>query len=230
MNYDWVENRYGQIYWDDNTTSQTTTKSGEIYLGKNVLVATANRDKQGNEPINSARFDLYLESKKTGPSATIYGNTVPYNVTVNQDRYGNSLPENTNKYGTLSPGLYPAKYTKYHGDGAILINNGGNVPTVNGNQNNLKNYTSNNNLKPIYEHVLDGIYFHKGNTARKSLVTNSGSPISSGCQTGGCGKGSLPKYQTFIKNAQNFNGKYYLRTKILKPIPFTSEIKGLNYE
>jgi hypothetical protein len=41
------------------------------------LVGTHNRDEEGNEEINTATFDLYLESDKTGPTATIEGNTVP---------------------------------------------------------------------------------------------------------------------------------------------------------
>jgi hypothetical protein len=74
---DWVEKEDGEIYWDENATSQETTKEGEKYLSKNVLVGTHNRDEEGNEEINTATFDLYLESDKTGPTATIEGNTVP---------------------------------------------------------------------------------------------------------------------------------------------------------
>jgi RHS repeat-associated protein len=32
--FDWVINKDNEIYWDDNATSQTTTKTGETYLGK----------------------------------------------------------------------------------------------------------------------------------------------------------------------------------------------------
>ncbi|WP_026948123.1 RHS repeat-associated core domain-containing protein [Algoriphagus marincola] len=31
---DWVANRDGEVYWDENATSQATTKTGETYLGK----------------------------------------------------------------------------------------------------------------------------------------------------------------------------------------------------
>ncbi|HCX74963.1 MAG TPA: hypothetical protein DHU93_05655 [Algoriphagus sp.] len=31
---DWVANREGEVYWDENATSQATTKTGETYLGK----------------------------------------------------------------------------------------------------------------------------------------------------------------------------------------------------
>lgn len=31
---DWVANREGEVYWDENATSQVTTKTDETYLGK----------------------------------------------------------------------------------------------------------------------------------------------------------------------------------------------------
>jgi len=31
---DWVANREGEVYWDENATSQATTKTDETYLGK----------------------------------------------------------------------------------------------------------------------------------------------------------------------------------------------------
>lgn len=52
---------------------------------------------------------MYLESNKTGPTATIKGNTVPADIT---------------KYGTVAEGLYTGSYQKYKGDGAIIINDG----------------------------------------------------------------------------------------------------------
>ena len=193
---DWVEDKNRRIYWDEYATSQATAKAGETYLGQNVLVGTHNRDANLNEPINTAKFELYLESNKEGPSATIMGNTVPADV---------------DKYGTVAEGLYPAGYSIYKGDGAILINGGGDLPTVKGNPNNKKNYNAEGTLKPIDQHVIDEVFFHKGNYARPSLSTSSGSPISAGCQTGGCGPGTLPVYREFIKKAEGFKGSYYLR-------------------
>jgi RHS repeat-associated protein len=201
--YDWVEREDGTIYWDENAVSQATTKEGETYLGKNVLVGTHNRDATGNEAINTATFDLYLESDKTGPTATIMGNTVPADIT---------------KYGTLAEGLYSAEYTTYKGDSAILIGKGKGLPTVSGNPNNPLNYNANGSLKPIGQHIMDNILFHKGNWARESLFTNDFNNygnrilISKGCQTGGCGNGSLPAYRRFIKKTKGFVGSYYLRS------------------
>ena len=199
MRVDWVD-RDGEIVWDDNVTgaNDADLQDGDIYLGKNVLVATHNRGSDGNEAVNSATFDLYLESDKTGPSATIEGNTVPADI---------------NDYGTLAEGVYPAQYSVYKGDGAILIGGGGDLPTVNGNPNNPQNYNADGSLKPTSEHIMDEIFFHKGNYGRPSLSTSSGDPITEGCQTGPHGDGSLARYRQFISNAVGFSGSFYLRSK-----------------
>jgi len=208
---DWVESAKGKIYWDKNATSQKTTKSGEKYLGKNVLVGTHNRDAKGNEPINTAKFDLYLESNKKGSSATIMGNTVP---------------ANNKKYGTLAEGLYSAKFghrSKHKNEWALRIlniNGSDGLPTVNGNPNPKSDGKT-----------LTEIFFHFGNYARKSLTQLSGEPISTGCQTSGCGPGSRPLHNAFMKKVgRNFNGYYYLRPKPVtiapKIVPFSSFIPG----
>ena len=208
---DWVEKADGTIYWDDNATSQETTKSGETYLGKNVLVGTHNRDATGNEAINTAQFDLYLESDKTGPTATIMGNTVPSDIT---------------KSGTLAEGLYPARFQgrasylrKGKDDLAVIINEGKDVPTVNGNPNKANS------------DMLSGVFLHAGNYANPSLFTRSKSPISAGCQTTGCGAGTRPLHNSFMqKVGRDFNGFYYLRAKpvltVPTIVPFSSDLPG----
>jgi len=200
MRVDWVENVDGDIYWDENATSQETTKKGETYLGKNVLVGTHNRGSDGNEELNSAQFDLYLESDKTGPSATIMGNTVPSDMT---------------KSGTLAEGLYSARFGPRYGDKykdelAIRIYNldgSDGLPTVNGNPN------PNSDGK-----TLTGILFHMGNNYQTSLFDSKGNAYSCGCQTGGNYPGSHAIHNAFMKVAgENFRGSYYLRSK--PPIP-----------
>jgi hypothetical protein len=187
MSADWVEGIDGTIYWDNNATSQATTKKGETYLGKNVLVATHNRDANLNEPINSAKFELYLETDKTGPSATIDGNTVP---------------ADNSKSGTLAEGLYPARfgarasYTKRgQTDLALLINGGNSVPTASGSP----------------KSSMTGIFFHKGNPNRTSLSDSRGNAYSKGCLTGPCKSGSGPIYDAFGAQLKGFNGNLYLR-------------------
>jgi hypothetical protein len=193
---DWVVNGEGEIYWDDNATSQETTKKGETYLGKNVLVGTHNRDANGNEPVNTATFDLYLESNKNGPSATIKGNTVPSDISKN---------------GTLAEGLYSAKFgrrnaEKYKDELAIRIYNldgTDGLPTLNGNPS-----KANSDL-------LTGVLFHAGNPYQESLLDRAGNPVwSHGCQTSGCGPGSKDLHNAFMQTVgKDFKGSYYLRAK-----------------
>jgi hypothetical protein len=193
---DWVEKENGDVYWDDKATSQATTKKGETYLGKNVVVATHNRDEDLNESINSAKFDLYLESDKTGPSATIYGNTVPSDVS---------------KSGTLAEGLYSAKFghrnkETYKNELALRIYNldgTDGLPTVNGNPNPASNGKT-----------LTGVLFHKGNNFKESLFDSRGNAYSHGCQTGGNYSGSVKNHNAFMDVAgKNFNGNYFLRSQ-----------------
>jgi hypothetical protein len=184
----------GKIQWRDH--SGTLTENGNTYqdLGKNVLVGYENRDANLNEPINSAKFEFYSETNHDGPIATTNGNTVPANVT---------------KYGTLKDGLYPAAIgsrSKYPGEKAIMINNRGPLPTVNGNPNDPKGAA-------VADQTLTGVFFHQGNTGRASLTTsveNGSRPISVGCQT--CGNGDPNAMGNFMKNVpDDFTGSYYLR-------------------
>jgi len=202
---DWVESAEGIIYWDDNATSPETTKAGEKYLGKNVLVATHGRDENLNEDVNDATFELYLESDHSGPVATIQGNTVPCDI---------------ESYGTLPEGLYAADETTYKGHPALRITSletgSGDLKTVKGNPNNPNNYydpKTKKNMKPISEHIMSGILFHRGNTGRKALKTSKGKPISEGCQTGLHGYGSEKDYNDFAAHFSGFHGTYYLRGK-----------------
>jgi hypothetical protein len=205
MEDDWVESTTGHIYWDDNATSQATTKPNETYLGKNVLVATHNRDADRNEPINSAQFDLYLESNHDGPSATIQGNTVPADGT---------------KSGTLATGFYSARFQgrasylkKGKTDLALIVNEGGRVPTAKGSP----------------KLSMTGIFFHKGNTNRESLSTLGGLPISAGCLTGPCMSGSDTQWNAFASQMKGFNGNLYLRSKPAPAFPAVdSSLPGIN--
>ena len=197
MSYDWVEGVDGKIKWDENATSQATTKKDETYLGKNVLVATHNRDADLNEPINSANFDLYLESNKEGSSATIMGNTVPADKET---------------AGTLAEGLYKAKSdhrSKYPDESALRIlnlNGKDGLPTVNGNPNPDSNGKT-----------LTGVFFHSAGNKKESLfyIDKRGEqkPWTTGCQTSGSGPGRKDLHDSFMSKVGSFNGTYYLRRK-----------------
>jgi RHS repeat-associated protein len=195
---DWVEKSDGSIKWDENVTSANDKdlQAGDKYLGKNVLVGTHNRDASLNEPINTAKFDLYLESNKEGPSATIMGNTVP---------------ADNKTAGTLAEGLYPARsqgrasyLAEKKEDLALIINEGKSVPTAPGSP----------------KSSMTEVFFHSGNNYQKSLFDSKGKPYSAGCQTGGCGPGSLLKHNEFMKvGGADFKGSYYLRSQPKLEVP-----------
>ena len=201
---DWYDPGDGNITWADKATSQTAMNKANIkglYLGRNLLVGKHGRDEDLKEDINGAIFELYLETNKDGPSASINGNTIPCDV---------------DEYGTLKEGLYPAEYCRYKGRPAILINKGKDLPTVKGNPNNKKNYIDYDKkiMLPIEEHVMDQIFFHYGNNFFESLKDSSGNPWSTGCQTGGNYKEAWDDYDAFMKIVPTtFNGLYYLRSR-----------------
>lgn len=91
---DWVENKNGHIYWDENATSQETTKKGETYLGKEGQRAIGNAvwnyncdgtiDKQ--KPImisehNACVFD-FPKAKENKSNIDIWNNTNLLTATV----------------------------------------------------------------------------------------------------------------------------------------------------
>ena len=194
---DWVQRSDGTIEWDENVTSADDADlvEGETYLGRNVIVATHNRDENLVEPINSAKFDVYLDSNKKGPSATIMGNTVPADV---------------ERYGTMAEGLYTARSQgrfKYGpNDPSIIINEGGPVPTVRGNpQNTAGDY-------------LTEVFLHAGNPnhPRLSGWDKKGNPvnITTGCLTTCNERGSRVKHERFMNTVgRDFEGFLYLRAK-----------------
>jgi hypothetical protein len=143
---------------------------------------------------NTLELGLYLESDKTGSSATINGNTVPADIT---------------KAGTLAEGLYSGKFghrnaKKHQNELAIRIYNldgTDGLPTVNGNPNPKSNGKT-----------LTGVLFHMGNNYQSSLFDSGDNPYSSGCQTSGCFKNSRPIHNAFMnKVGRDFKGSYYLR-------------------
>jgi RHS repeat-associated protein len=190
---DWVESADGKIYWDDNAISQETTKEGEKYLGKNVIVATHNRDEEGNEIINSAKFELYSSENKEGPSATVYGNTVPAKVEGRE-------------FSTLAEGLYAADFAariSKPSELAVFISVLGE-----------KDFSKKGILPNTEGGIMKGIFLHSGNPNEATLISNKvvGPQWSEGCQTTGSGIGSLSKHNEFMNAVcEKFQGVYYLR-------------------
>ena len=177
MSADWVEGVDGEIKWDNNATSQETTKEGETYLGENVIVeegALADKDGNVDEEINEATFSLYTPANKERPTATMKGNTVS---------------ADGDKYATIAAGTMDGEKTKYKNTPAILINGGGKVPTTKENPNPESNYSG--------QKYADRIYIHAGNKNYKRLTTSKGKAISEGCQTGS--NGDRAPYTKFME-------------------------------
>jgi len=194
---DWTE-KNGKISWNEKVTSAKDKDlvKGEKYLGRNVLVGTHNRDANLKEPINSAKFELYLENNKEGVTATIYGNTIP---------------SDDKKAGILAEGLYKVisghrNKEKYKNELALRIynlNGTDGLPTVNGNPN-----------KKSDGKTLTGILFHIGNQHQESLSDSNGNPYSTGCQTSHNGSDANGRHKLFFSPiGRHFNGIYYLRKK-----------------
>jgi RHS repeat-associated protein len=190
---DWVERKNGEIEWDENATSQETTKEGETYLGKNVIVATHNRDENGNEDINSAKFELYSEKNKTGSTATIDGNTVPADVEGRD-------------FNTLAEGLYAADFaprTSKPNESALFISVLGE-----------KDFKKKGILPTTEGGTMSGVFLHSGNPKKATLISRKGKGTqwSEGCQTTQSGPNSIQTHNKFMnKVGKNFSGTYYLR-------------------
>ncbi len=148
--------------------------------------------------MNEARFELFLHTNTTGPTATISGNTVPSDLEL---------------FGTIKPGLDKARLTTFLGLPALLINGCREIPVLydvlhpNGNPNN----PANDGIEPS-EHIADGIYFHAGSWGRMTRWTRDENPISEGCQTAAYGDSKSHRvYRAFMRNfPRGWEGRYYL--------------------
>jgi hypothetical protein len=69
---DWVQRSDGSIYWDENATSQATTKAGEIYLGYNF--STISFDGLQTNYNSDGTFNHYPSDGNTLPEVTITAN------------------------------------------------------------------------------------------------------------------------------------------------------------
>jgi len=182
--YDFGDSTGANIQWREGSEPQLKPGNEEYVtsLGKNILVAIGSF----NEKVNEAIFELYLETNKERPIAIAKGNTIPSDIT---------------KFATIEPGLYSAVLDEFHGNPALLLNNGGKIPTSG----------INPNPESVFygEKFANGILVHIGNTKREAMLTWERDPISAGCQT--IWHGAPEKYSLFMKNfTPSWIGNYYL--------------------
>ena len=151
-------------------------------LGENVIVAQGGSvDSDGNvsEGANEATFDLYTPDNKTGPTASMTGNTVS---------------ADGNKYATIAAGVYGGTKGDYKGNPGVLLEGGGAIPTTKPNPN-----SGSPNHGKMH---ADGIWLHIGNKGTSTtLFTRANDPISLGCQTG-C-NGNPTAYKNFVNKVPN---------------------------
>jgi len=110
---DWVERADGTIYWDKNATSPETTKEGERYLGKAVVVFNGSENEKLGKGDN-----LYGEGAVIA-KATVYGSKGSDDI----KEYGAyTMSSDPSKYGVVADGEYTVYYDKKGKSGALKSN------------------------------------------------------------------------------------------------------------
>lgn len=159
---DWVEDSSGKIKWDEKATSQETTKEGEKYLGKAVVVFEGSPDEKLGE-------DGTLQGKGANPAkVTVYGPEGQDDVKTYD---GLSVSSDPSKYSMIEEGDYEGRhqqmatspygkgsltYRVHNLDGSTRINPDGGT-----NKANEKNY-------------MEGIFFHRTNWDGKATHSSQG--------------------------------------------------------
>ncbi|MDR0970902.1 MAG: RHS repeat-associated core domain-containing protein [Bacteroidales bacterium] len=149
MQIDWVEDKNGKKYWNDNAKDQSTTKEGEKYLGEAVVVFNGSLDEKLGKNSNLFDDDAVLAS------VTVYG---PKGANDIQTYQGYTMSSDPTKFGVMADGDYTVDYNSPGKGGKLpshwAIENAGAVPALNG-------------YNPAYPErdpgVLIGAYIHTSN-------------------------------------------------------------------
>lgn len=170
---DWVEAANGRIYWDENATSQATTKEGEIYLGKAFVHFKGKENEQLGDGGNLyGKGAILADITVYGPGgendiANYKGYTMSsdpnfFGVVVEGDYTVNRLGANE------PPGPYNSDLVIEHRNAQIPAKNGVNPAFP--------------NRKPGY---LTGVFIHRSNNNgfAGTFVNKNGkySGVSQGC-------------------------------------------------
>ena len=168
---DWVEDKDGNIYWDENAKSKTTTKNGENYIGKALVV------------FNGSRNEKLGEGNIIGGKGGLSAQVVVYapNGEIHDDLIGFTMTSNAEAYTPIDEGKYTATRREYKGSGKIpkqyqLFENGkDNIRTMDGVKNNNSKYS--NQIRENGDGYKTEIFIHS------TLGANSkvGSSTSTGC-------------------------------------------------
>ncbi|MDP2303917.1 MAG: RHS repeat-associated core domain-containing protein [Ignavibacteria bacterium] len=165
---DWVEDKDGNIYWDENAKSQETTKEGETYLGEVVVVFEGSENEQLGEGDNLYGDGAHLAN------VTVYGPGGSEDVNTYK---GYTMSSDPNKFGVVADGNFTVNRTTTPGPygSEWALNNRGSVPAKGGYN------PAYPNRKPGF---LTGVFIHRSNnngwagTFQKKGLTHG---VSQGC-------------------------------------------------
>ena len=148
---DWVEDREGHIYWDKNAISQATTKEGEKYLGKTVVVFNGYYD----EKLGTGQTLDETKGAKLS-NVIVYG---PNGKDDIQTYKGYTMSSDPNNFGVVANGTYDVRRLnngerKGPYESVWVLNNRGHVPAL-------------DSYNPAYPKrnpgYLDGVFIHRNN-------------------------------------------------------------------
>ena len=171
MSYDWVEDKDKHIYWDPNATSQETTKEGETYLGKSVVVFEGSLEERLGKGSN-----LFGENAKLA-DVTVYG---PDGKDDIKSYKGYTMSSDPNLFGVVADGEYTVyrlgvNERKGPYNSEWTLNKRGKVPAL-------------NDYNPAYPErspgYLTGIFIHRSNNngfAGKYWDDGEWGAVSKGC-------------------------------------------------
>jgi len=164
--FDWVINKDNEIYWDDNATSQATTKKGETYLGQNLTFT----------------FNSYISDSYDGPPA-------PWEVTGDKLTSTITLNSTKNSDGSLKSVSVSSSDPEIGKTGGYSIFKGRDYfPGLGSDQNKSINVTGTPNFSATYEQhasvpgleafMLNAIGYDAVNVAQRLNLSLSGNQLS----------------------------------------------------
>jgi len=103
---DWVESASGKIYWDKNATSKATTKTGEKYLGKAVVVFNGSKNEKMGTYTGYTHGDYGKNVSLSGKGEVLSQVTV-YDSDKNISHFeGYTMSSDPSKFGVLAEGEF----------------------------------------------------------------------------------------------------------------------------
>ena len=175
---DWVEDVNKKIYWDPKAVSQATTKQGETYLGKAVVLFKGSLDEtlgsksKGDFGYDGKHTTGYIDGvgSKTA-DVIVYG---PNGENDIKHYIGFTMTSNFDKFGAIADGDYDVTYRNPGKSGSLksnyAINNTSPVDCLDGVNRSPIQYN------PYSPTQKNGVYIHRTNNSGWC-----GGTVSTGC-------------------------------------------------